>query len=46
MDTKELRFKDEVFAIVGVAMEVHRALGPEFPSSRKSFFKFFTRVNH
>ncbi len=30
MDTKELRFKDEVFAIVGAAMEVHRALGPGF----------------
>lgn len=30
MDTKELRFKDEVFAIVGAAIEVHRALGPGF----------------
>jgi len=30
MDTRELRFKDEVFAIVGAAMEVHRALGPGF----------------
>jgi GxxExxY protein len=30
MDTKELRFKDEVFALVGAAMEVHRALGPGF----------------
>ena len=30
MDTNELRFKDEVFAIVGAAIEVHRALGPGF----------------
>ncbi|MBI1751618.1 MAG: GxxExxY protein [Acidobacteria bacterium] len=30
MDTKELRFKDEVFAIVGAAIEVHRALGHGF----------------
>jgi GxxExxY protein len=30
MDTNELRFKDEVFAIVGAAIEVPRALGPGF----------------
>ena len=30
MDTNELRFKDEVFAIVGAAIEVHRTLGPGF----------------
>ena len=33
MDTNELRFKDEVFAIVGAAIGVHRALGPGFLES-------------
>ncbi len=46
MDTKELRFKDEVFAIVGAAIEVHRALGPGFLEAVyvEAFAKELTRA--
>ena len=45
MDTKELRFKDEVFVIVGAAIEVHRSLGPGFLEAvyAEAFAKEMTR---